>query len=213
MISFNLFDKIEEILNTYELTFQNYKDSKFSFEKEIFNEWEYITDILKDFHFANKDFNQDERATNSFLINFEKIEKNSGDSIPKNIPHKEINILNEKEKILKKLYKKIAIKTHPDKVKDNNKVALFKKAKSFYDNNILIGLIFLSKKLNIEIDLQNFHKSIIIELIKEIAIIQEKINNMKSSIYLRWKDDLNNKNKYKEQYAKENNLRKKNKNL
>ena len=209
MIIFNLFDKIEEILNTYELTFQNYKDSKFTFEKEIFDEWEFIIDIPD----INKDFNQDKRTTNNFLINVEKIEKNNNGSIPKNIPHKEINILNEKEKILKKLYKKIAIKTHPDKVKDNNKVALFKKAKSFYDNNILIGLIFISKKINIKIELQKFHKSIIIELIKEIAIVQEKINNMKSSIYLKWKDDLNNKNKYKEQYAKENNLRKKNKNL
>lgn len=217
MITFNLFDKIEEILNLYDNVFEKYNISKISFEKEIFDEWEYMMNIFEEIINENNESNSEKKNNYIFstdLVISKTYNKNKSSPINDSNKHQNENNFNtfiEKEKLIKRIYKKIAIKTHPDKVSDIKKIELFKKAKSFHENQILIGVIFIAKKLDINIDIQKFHKKIIMEIIREISLVQEKIDKIKTSVYWKWnhEDNLSNKYKYKETYAKKRNLKKK----
>jgi hypothetical protein len=56
-----------------------------------------------------------------------------------------------KNKDLKKLYRKIAAKTHPDKIGGNQHASLFSEAAAAYKNNDLASLLHLAGKVNIEL--------------------------------------------------------------
>lgn len=264
MVTFNIFDKIEQILDEYDLTFDTYTTSKSIFEKELYDEWEKaINDLFENLeeelnkkHSKNKDKDKDkdknedknrtdctsskkpnvsgecntqntsilkQKADNS--INTLLSENNSdnatnsnthpntGTSNTNNNSTQNIEMLEKEiDKIIKRLYKKIAVKSHPDKINDKEKNLLFIKANFFYKNKILVGIIYVAKKLQVKVDITQFKEIIIIYILREIGKIQEKIKSMKSSIYLKWKNENNeNKHKIKEEYAKINKLKKKDK--
>jgi hypothetical protein len=73
---------------------------------------------------------------------------------------------------IKKLYKKLLLLCHPDK---NGDKELFIKCQEYYNNNLLIGLLYIGYKIKINLPLLN--KVIIDHIFIEIRIIQEKIKN------------------------------------
>ena len=74
------------------------------------------------------------------------------------------------KKYIKNLYKKIAIKCHPDK---NGEVSLFLKLHDYYDKNFLIGLLYINYKLKLKFP--ELNEIIINHIFYEIKIIQDKI--------------------------------------
>jgi hypothetical protein len=214
MITFNIFNKIDEVLNLYDNVFEKYNNTKLNFEKEIFDEWEYMMNIFEEI--INEKSEKTSNEKNEYIFSTDLVIDQSNNKNQKKEDNtyqreKFFNIFYEKEKIIKRIYRKIAIKTHPDKVNDKKKIEFFKRAKTFHDNQILIGIIFIAKKLDININIQKFHEKIIIEMLREISLVQEKINKIKTSIYWKWynEDNLSNKYRYKETYAKKRNLKKK----
>ena len=87
---------------------------------------------------------------------------------------KEDNIILD---FIKKIYKKIIIKCHPDKGGDKS---LFIKCQEYYDNNFLIGVLYIGYKVNFI--LPELNKKIIEQILYEIRIIQQKIIYMKLKI-------------------------------
>jgi len=211
MISFNIFDKIEEILTDYDFTFDNYNNYKVIFEKEVYDEWEReILELFNDID-TKKNYNNHDNcnffSNQIVLINNTPLQQQNNNS---NQTQKYLN-KNEKEQIIKQLYKQIAIKSHPDKVQNQEKNILFQKGKLFYENKILIGVIYVAKKLLIQIDVKKYSSNIINNILLEIGLVKKKIKIMKGSLFWQWRSEINNINKYKfkEEYAKNNKLRKK----
>jgi hypothetical protein len=92
---------------------------------------------------------------------------------------------NEVIDFIKKIYKKIILKCHPDK---NGDKEIFIKCQKYYEDKFLIGLLYLFYKL--EISTKHFNEitfpyeltnKIIKAIFIEIRIIQEKINNFCST--------------------------------
>ena len=81
------------------------------------------------------------------------------------------------KKYYKKMYRKIVLVCHPDKNGDKN---MFIKCQKYYEDRSLIGLLYISYKLQIKPELLT--DIIIKKIFEEIRIIQEKINNLKYSI-------------------------------
>jgi len=75
---------------------------------------------------------------------------------------------------IKKIYKKIIIKCHPDKGGDKS---LFIKCQEYYDNKFLIGILYIGYKVNFI--LPELNNKIIEQILYEIRIIQQKIIYMK----------------------------------
>ena len=71
---------------------------------------------------------------------------------------------------IKKIYKKIIIKCHPDKGGDKS---LFIKCQEYYDNKFLIGILYIGYKVNFV--LPELNNKIIEQILYEIRIIQQKI--------------------------------------
>ena len=191
MIKLNIFEKIFEIMEEYEnkkkklinncinkdidkdcnqennlfendffkFIFNNIKISK----KEIDN-----SQIKEDNKEKNEEYNEDYIDNNIF--NNSLIIVNDLD-IKCNLPINNNNSLIIKE-YTKKLYKKLVLLLHPDK---NGEKELFIKCQEYYNNKLLIGLLYIGYKIKINLPLLN---KIIIDIIFiEIRIIQEKIRN------------------------------------
>jgi hypothetical protein len=96
--------------------------------------------------------------------------------------NKKINDFN-KLNFIKNLYKKIAVKTHPDKTKNKIYNFYFKMSKYYYEKNILIGIIDIANKINITINfnIDGLSKNIF----DEVALFKNYIFTIKNSdIYL-----------------------------
>ncbi len=75
---------------------------------------------------------------------------------------------------IKKIYKKIVLKCHPDKGGDKN---LFVKCKEYYDNKFIIGILYIG--FIIKYELPELNTLIINKILFEIRVIQEKIIALK----------------------------------
>jgi hypothetical protein len=84
---------------------------------------------------------------------------------------------NTKSKI-KKLYREIAKKTHPDKVTSEDLIELYMKATSAADNYNLFELFIICIELNIEIEVDEDDKEI---LLKIIEMKKEELRNIEAS--------------------------------
>ena len=125
-----------------------------------------------------------------------------------NISPPMFDIKNYIKKFNKKLYRKIAVKSHPDKILNKEKNILFVKANQFYENNLSIGLIFIARKLEIEINIKNI--KLIKYLLKELSLTENKINQMKKSFFWIWYfSNSQIKNIVENKFIKENKLVKK----
>lgn len=74
---------------------------------------------------------------------------------------------------IKKIYREIVKKTHPDKTNSNKYVELYKRATSAYEKNDLIELYFISIELDIDIELGD----------EDILNINETINTKRRELH------------------------------
>jgi hypothetical protein len=107
--------------------------------------------------------------------NVDPIEKESSEEEPEltqNLEEVERSI--PKNKDLKKLYRKIAEKTHPDKVGSDKYSSIFSAAADAYANNNLAEILKICGNMNIEI----------VQLCPEsIALLKDNIKEISESIY------------------------------
>jgi hypothetical protein len=112
--------------------------------------------------------------------NFQKKqEENKKENEPKQCEVKEI-----KNKDLKKIYRKIAAKIHPDKdgTKKNN--TLFAEAAAAYKNNDMGKILEIAGLINIEVT--HLSPESVKMLEKNVIEIEKKINNNKSTFSWKW---------------------------
>jgi hypothetical protein len=95
-------------------------------------------------------------------------------------------------KIIKFYYKKIVIKTHPDKCKTYHNINFFRQSKIYYDKKILIGILNISSILKIDIILTN---DMINRISFEINLFNSEILKFKKSLYLIWANSNENNKK------------------
>ena len=100
-----------------------------------------------------------------------------------------------KNKDLRKLYRKIATKTHPDKTNNENTSKIFIEAASAYQENDLGKLIELSNEAKIE-DLDLSKESILL-LEKNVALLEKKIHTLKTTAAWIWYNSTCDKEKDK----------------
>jgi hypothetical protein len=92
------------------------------------------------------------------------------------------------------VYREIVKKTHPDRTESTEYNELYVEATKHYDNNDLIGLYFISIKLNLFFDLDYGSKKIINNL---IDLKKDEIKQLESSFIWVWinsktEEDKNN---------------------
>tara|TARA_B110000879_G_scaffold211812_1_gene305700 strand:+ start:2209 stop:2799 length:591 start_codon:yes stop_codon:yes gene_type:complete len=182
----NIFHKIFEIMDHYENILDNSSyegDDKYT-EKDDF------------FAFLFKNMKKQEAAPEKEpeTNNEEKPETNDEEKPekePDSEPEPEIDTNPVIKSYIKKCYRKIVLKCHPDKNKSNkNAENLFIKCHDYYDNNFLIGLlyVFYLYKILPPSPLNNTspiepdeNASILVDRIfKEIRLIQDKLSQLDS---------------------------------
>jgi len=122
-------------------------------------------------------YNSNLYKENNIELNLISLKDNNNDSEKKKYKKDTENIV--LKKYYKKMYKKIVLVCHPDKNGDKN---MFIKCQKYYEDKSLIGLLYISYKLQIKPELLT--DIIIKKIFEEIRIIQEKINNLKNFIIL-----------------------------
>ena len=182
----NIFYKIFEIMDHYENILDNSSyegDNKYTEGDDFFS-------------FLFKNMKKQEVAPEKEQ-NTEQIPDKEPQSVPNNKPDSEPESKIDTNPIInayiKKCYKKIVLKCHPDKNKStHNADKLFIKCHDYYDNLFLIGLlyIFYLYKILPPAPLNNTsptepveNSNILIERIfKEIRLIQDKLTQYDSQI-------------------------------
>lgn len=108
---------------------------------------------------------------------------------------------NSQSPILSKLYKKLSLKTHPDKVPDQ--IEVFKRVSAAYKKNDILTLIVIAYELKMDIiDIIEDQGDIVIEnLNKNIENIDKEINDLKHTVAWLW---VNASDEEKQQYKKQN---------
>lgn len=183
----NIYQKIIEIMDKYENILNNKKEINNNECNDNF--FKFIFKNIKIEKFENNESNEINESNNDYnkiLIESQNILNNklvlfNNKTESKNIFNKtEYN--NEIKDFIKKIYKRIILKSHPDK---NGNKENFIKCQKYYQDNFLIGLLYLFYKIEIidkTIDEIIFPYQLTDLVIKtifvEIRIIQEKINNL-----------------------------------
>lgn len=124
-----------------------------------------------------QEVNNDNPSTNEDdddLNKSKNIEDNLEDNLPINLQHK----------FMKILYRKITIKTHPDKTKDTDLHEIFKQADVAYKEENLLDLLIIAIQLRIKYPALNFDFASKLEL--DIKLKENKINDIKSTIAWNW---------------------------
>lgn len=106
-----------------------------------------------------------------------------------------------KNPILSKLYKKLSLKTHPDKVPDQ--IEVFKRVSTAYKKNDMLTLIIIAYELKMDIiDIVEDQSDAVIEnLNKNIENIDKEINDLKHTVAWLW---VNASDEEKKQYKTQN---------
>ena len=182
----NIFHKIFEIMDHYENILDNSSyegDDKYTEGDDFFA-----------FLFKNM---KKQEATPQKEPNAEQDPEKKPDVVPDKEPDTETEQEEDKNPVIKsyikKCYRKIVLKCHPDKNKSNkNAENLFIKCHDYYDNNFLIGLlyVFYLYKILPPAPLNNTspiepdeNSSILVDRIfKEIRLIQDKLSQFDSQM-------------------------------
>jgi hypothetical protein len=98
------------------------------------------------------------------------------------------NIIKSFKKTIKFLYRKITVKTHPDRCKDVKVQKYFLKAKKAYDNKNIVKLFIIGYRLKIKMKYidQSFLDFIFKNIIKIIDLYQIKIHKILISDEWKW---------------------------
>ena len=95
------------------------------------------------------------------------------------------NIPDEEDPVIKHIYKRLSLKTHPDKVP--GKIDTFKKIAELYRSKDLIGLIKIAKDLRIDItDILENPENIINTLDTSIQNIEKQIHDLTHTLAWHW---------------------------
>ena len=184
----NIFHKIFEIMDHYENILDNSSyegDDKYT-EKDDF------------FAFLFKNMKKQEAAPEKEpeTNNEEKPETNDEEKPekePDSEPEPEIDTNPVIKSYIKKCYRKIVLKCHPDKNKSNkNAENLFIKCHDYYDNNFLIGLLYVFYLYKIlppsplnntsPTELDDNSSILVDQIFKEIRLIQDKLSQFDSQM-------------------------------
>jgi hypothetical protein len=168
----------EELLNEYQEIFSD----DFKEELDLIR----IKNTSLDVNKQNKIVEECKKEINDF----DNI-KNT-DNITEDINIDEPNVI-EKDNIykllLKKIYRKLAIETHPDK-NNGRKTKLFYKIEKYYNNNNLLDLLTLANDFEIDILLE------LDKIIKNIIKNEENIKkeDILDELFINFNSDIDNKN-------------------
>lgn len=106
-------------------------------------------------------------------------------------PIKDDSPQNKIEPKIKKLFRKIAFRAHPDKLtgmpegpEKEKLVALFQNAMRFSENNNYVNLAAIAIKLGIEIE--DFSEKDLKIIKEKISIVKKKIKNLESTLIWKW---------------------------
>jgi len=175
----NIFHKIFEIMDCYENLLNNHskcnnKNKSTDYSNNFMkNEDNFFTFIFKNIH-IHKNNQEDNNNTNN-INNIDNINMNVNTNNNLNTNNSEISI--EKDEIIKsyikKCYKRIVLKCHPDKNNNPEDNKYFIKCQEYYNNYFLIGLLYIFYLYKLEPPL--LCDVIINRILCEIRIIQEKI--------------------------------------
>lgn len=113
----------------------------------------------------------------------EKKEDEQEPASPRGKKSKKKDINEYESNKLKKLFRKISMKTHPDKVKDKKLNRIFLSAKKYYEKGNLVKMLILTKIVNIKEEQEDKDIEIIRSGIKQY---DGKINEMESSVIWKW---------------------------
>jgi hypothetical protein len=165
----------------------------------------HIQTLLQEYNFLNLDYEykmsliEEHKPEFLNIINKDKpnnLEPQTGEtssSIEKKTI-KDEDLTEDDKKKLKMVYREIVKKTHPDRTESTEYNELYVEATKHYDNNDLIGLYFISIKLNLFFDLDYGSKKIINNL---IDLKKDEIKQLESSFIWVWinsktEEDKNN---------------------
>jgi len=179
-----------ETINKNQNTYQNANQNTYKNANQKIPPKEKHIISFKNLDEYNKSVNSNESNKNNSSVDQNGL-NNSNSSVKQNSSvdpnnsvksNKKINDFN-KLNFIKNLYKKIAVKTHPDKTKNKIYNFYFKMSKYYYEKNILIGIIDIANKINITINfnIDGLSKNIF----DEVALFKNYIFTIKNSdIYL-----------------------------
>lgn len=174
--------------------------------KKLFKELDFYE---TDYEYKNEVITQSEsefmNSVNEFLENDSELKKLFEDKLNQRFEDavsKSINEETEEEdyddlnsKItpspkLKKLYREIVKKTHPDKIKNKKLNDLYIKSANYYENNEILQIYKICDELGIEYELEITDDIVIKD---KIEFYKDKITMLQSSFTWKWtsSDDLN----------------------
>ena len=189
----NIFHKIFEIMNCYENLLNNHskcnnKNKSTDFSNNFMkNEDNFFTFIFKNIHIYKnnqEDTNNIENTNTNDNTNVNTNDNtnnntniNTNENVNNNLNTNNIDFQIENNEIIKsyikKCYKRIVLKCHPDKNNNLEDNKYFIKCQEYYDNCFLIGLLYIFYLYKLEPPLLS--DVIINRILCEIRIIQEKI--------------------------------------
>ena len=189
----NIFHKIFEIMNCYENLLNNHskcnnKNKSTDFSNNFMkNEDNFFTFIFKNIHIYKnnqEDTNNIENTNTNDNTNVNTNDNtnnntniNTNENVNNNLNTNNIDFQIENNEIIKsyikKCYKRIVLKCHPDKNNNLEDNKYFIKCQEYYDNSFLIGLLYIFYLYKLDPPL--LCDVIINRILCEIRIIQEKI--------------------------------------
>jgi hypothetical protein len=114
-------------------------------------------------------------------------------------------IISPKELLSNKIFKKIAIKYHPDKSTEIKAHKIFSSANDANKKNEISKLIFISKKCKINLSFTEEEKEIINS---EMKILRDQISTVQNSVFFKWdKYDDKTRDSFVKQLKVANNIK------
>ena len=186
-VKINIFEKINELFQLY-----NNIIDKNEYNSDIIQNDHFFKTILQKFNIKKKFKNKLEEIYTNRLGTYNKIITSSAKN--KGISNKNDNLISLNKslnnplnikidnigkwncsKIKETMFKKIALKCHPDRSKKYSNGSMFTKAREHYDNECIIGLIYFCTILDIDTVFIKLDNKIVYHLMEEIRILIEKI--------------------------------------
>ena len=154
--------------------------------KLLESEEEYIDEFTNHY----KPIFMDELAKNGYKPKI--ITGDTSQTISDSKPKNQIEVTDDESKRIKNLFRQIAKASHPDKTKNIYKNKLYDEAQIAYDENNLLVLYKIAKKLNIDVDLDS-NNLILIE--KIITNKKKQLSTVETSFLWLWVNEPNDDKK------------------